>query len=288
MLCTLLIAGKLGLLLAENPIREEGLISHIRQQLKIPAAYEIKLGPAVKLTDQGLVRRTIEVTGGAQPRSETLYLTEDERYLFWGRLYDLDATPSSERYQNIPIEGFPTVGPSDAGITIIEYSDFQCPFCEQAYWMVKYKLLRRYAGKVRFVFKDFPLTQIHPWAMKAALGAQCAFNQGNDAFWGMHDRLFEFQDELKTENIREKLVGFADEIGLDRGDFINCYENEATLPRVKATIEEAEELGLTGTPAFVVNGQLFSGAVPFLVFKKLIEKEMDSGEGTKTTDKNVN
>lgn len=250
------------------------LIERIRQQLKIPSTYEVKLGPAEKSNIAGLIKRKLDVSGGPKPRTQTIFLSEDGRYLFWGRLYDLQAQPSAERFENISVDGHPTRGPADAEIIIVEFSDFQCPFCERAYWTVKYKLLRRYAGQVRLVYKDFPLTKIHPWALKAAIGAQCAFEQRNEAFWKMHDLIFENQDEITPDNVTPKLTEFAVTAGLNQPAFEKCYETEATLARVKASLAEAESLGLTGTPAFIVNGQLLSGAVPFPAFKTLIEKEL--------------
>lgn len=263
-----------ALLSIASQVDESELIDRIRQQLKIPSNYQVKLGPGEKLNISGLVKRKLEVSGGPKPRTETIFLSGDGRYLFWGRLYDLQAQPTAERFKNISVEGHPTRGPADAEITIVEFSDFQCPFCERAYWTVKYKLLRRYAGQVRLVYKDFPLTKIHPWALKAAVGAQCAFEQGDEAFWKMHDLIFENQDEITPDNVIPKLTEFAVTAGLNQPAFEKCYETEATLARVKASLAEAESLGLTGTPAFIVNGQLLSGAVPFPAFKTLIEKEL--------------
>jgi len=170
---------------------ESLLLQRIRQQLRIPASYTVKLGPAEKTAIPCLTKRTLEVSGGAKPRTETIYLSEDGRWLFWGRLYDLEAQPDPNRFKNIPVDGHPVRGAVQAPVTVIEYGDFQCPFCERAYWTLKYKLLPRYPDQVRLIYKDFPLSQAHPWALKAAVGAQCAFAQGNDAFWKMHDLLFE-------------------------------------------------------------------------------------------------
>ncbi len=254
------------------------LIQRIRHALKIPPSYQVRLGPAEKTDIAGLVKRTLEVTGGSQPRSDTIFVSEDGRYLFWGRLYDLDAQPGPNRFQHIPVAGHPALGPADARVTIIEYADFQCPFCERAYWMVKYKLLPRYSGQVRLIFKDFPLTRSHAWALKAAVAAQCAFQQGNDAFWKLHDLLFECQDELNAENLDARLSELAVAGGFDLPAFRKCYDSQATLPRVQASIAEAEGLGLTGTPAFVINGQLLSGAVPFPRFKAVLDRELAAAQ----------
>lgn len=254
---------------------ERELVERLRQQFKIPSAYILKLGPPENTEIPSLVKRTLEVSGGPKPRVETIYLSEDGQYLFWGRVYDLNAQANLSRFQNIPVEGHPMRGPADAKITIIEYSDFQCPFCERAYWTVKYKILRRFGGQVRFVFKDFPLTRSHPWALKAAVAAQCAFDQGNEAFWRMHDLIFEHQDEITAESISVKVVEFAGEAKIDLERFTRCYEAESPLPRIRSSLAEATSLGLTGTPAFIVNGQPLSGAVPFSALKAVIEAELD-------------
>lgn len=262
--------------LGEDPPDETGLVTRIRKSLKIPSQYKIKLGPAETTGVEGLIKRTIAVSGGPKSRSDTLYLSRDSRFLFWGRLLDLEAEPPSARFNDIPTEGHPSLGPPDARITIIEYSDFQCPYCERAYWTVKYKLLRRYDGLIRLVYKDFPLSRLHPWAMKAAIAAQCAFEQGDDPFWKLHDRLFEHQDEITAENIDSKLSQFAADSGIDLETFKGCSEGQATHPRVEASLAEARELGLTGTPAFIVNGQLLRGAPPFSAFKAIIDRELSA------------
>jgi protein-disulfide isomerase len=145
----------------------------------------------------------------------------------------------------------PSLGPSDAAVTIYEYSDFQCPYCRQARSVIE-KILKSNEGKVRLVFKHLPLP-IHPQAFAAATAAYCAHEQGR--FWPFHDRLFDSND-LSVES----LTRLATEVGLDMGRFAGCIGSEASRSEVLKDVQESRRAGFTGTPTFVINGRPLRGA----------------------------
>ena len=164
--------------------------------------------------------------------------------------------------------GGPAKGPEGAPITIVEYADFQCPYCGRAMAALK-QVEERYQGKIRLVFRDFPLTQIHPNAAKAAEAADCANDQGK--FWPMHDRLFANQTKLAVADLKQH----ASDIGLDKAAFETCLDSGKHAADWKKTVEEGQKYGLSGTPSFFINGRLIVGAQPYESFAVVIDEELD-------------
>jgi protein-disulfide isomerase len=162
----------------------------------------------------------------------------------------------------------PAKGPADAPVTIVEFSDFQCPFCSRVTPTLK-KLEETYAGKLRIVFRDLPLTQIHPQAALAAEAAGCANDQGK--FWEMHDKLFANQSKLQSADLKQH----ATELGLDASAFNTCLDSGKHKAEWQKDSEEGQRYGLTGTPAFFVNGRLLVGAQPYEAFSQVIDEELD-------------
>ncbi len=167
----------------------------------------------------------------------------------------------------------PARGPKGAPVTIVEFSDFQCPYCVRAAPTVE-RIREVYGDRVRFVYRDMPLP-MHPLAAKAAEAGACAADQGK--FWEMHDRLFAASGKLEVAELK----GYAGELGLDQTVFDSCLDSGQKEPLWKAGKAVAEGYGISGTPAFFVNGRLISGARPFEVFAEIIDDELARAARTK-------
>jgi protein-disulfide isomerase len=144
------------------------------------------------------------------------------------------------------------LGTDQALVTLVEFADFECPFCGRAHPIVK-DVLARMDGDIRFVHRHFPLTQAHPHALSAALAAEAAGAQGQ--FWPMHDTLFENQDALENDD----LISYAEELGLDLERFVADFENETHLDKVRNDFRSGVRSGVNGTPTFFVDGERFDG-----------------------------
>jgi protein-disulfide isomerase len=162
----------------------------------------------------------------------------------------------------------PSKGAATAPILLIEFSDFQCPFCLRAHATVD-EVLKTYGDRIRFVYRNYPLPN-HPNAKPAAEAAACAAEQGK--FWPYHDRLFARQSKLSDADLKEH----AAELGLDAGKFNACVEAHRYKAQVEADIKDGDEAGVNGTPAFFINGRMLSGAQPFEAFKKIIDQELEA------------
>lgn len=176
-----------------------------------------------------------------------------------------------ERY-DIPItEDDPFTGPEEAPITLIEFADYECPFCQRHFAEVYPRLLATYPDQIRFVYKDFPLTSIHPNALPAALAAQCAREQ--DAFWDFHDLLFSGQLAFGRASYEQ----YASQLSLDADQFAACLDEERYLELVEESRAYALSLGIGSTPTFFINGIPVVGAQPFEVFAEVIDYELSQG-----------
>lgn len=171
------------------------------------------------------------------------------------------------------VDDDPAKGPEDAAVTVIEFSDFQCPFCSRFYAQTLPQLNENYGDRIRFVFRDFPLTSIHPFAQKAAEAAECADDQ--DAFWGYHDLLFENQSALDIDSLK----GYASSLELDTATFDECLDSGKYAAEVEKDVQDGVAAGVRGTPAFFINGRLISGAQPYQVFEAAIEAAFAEAEG---------
>jgi protein-disulfide isomerase len=169
---------------------------------------------------------------------------------------------------DVPIpQDEPSMGPADAPVTIVEFSDYQCPYCKRAEATVD-RLLAEYKDKIRFVYRDFPL-RFHSRAMPASLAARCAGEQ--DKYWQFHDNLFKVAGDLSDADLTKR----AQDLSLDAEQFKACFQENRQAPTIQASMQDASSVGVTGTPTFFVNGRMIVGAKPYEDFKSIVEEELE-------------
>jgi protein-disulfide isomerase len=161
----------------------------------------------------------------------------------------------------------PALGGASAPVTLVEFSDFQCPFCQRVEPTLK-QIRDKYGDKVRIVWKDFPLTQIHPQAFKASEAAHCAGDQGK--FWEYHDRLFANQQALQLTDLKAHAAA----LGLNAATFDACLDGSKYAERVRDGVAAGSRLGVNSTPTSYVNGRMLSGSLPFEAFSAVIDEEL--------------
>jgi protein-disulfide isomerase len=178
----------------------------------------------------------------------------------------LGACDDGSARARVPVEGSPALGPADAWVTVVEFGDFQCPYCARAAPTV-HQLAETWPDDVRIVFKHLPLSQ-HARALPAAVAAACADEQGR--FWDMYDALYADQSKLSDANFAQTAQG----LGLDVDRWTACLSAGPAGQRVQADADLAEQIAVPATPCFYVNGRLVRGAQPFDTFRPVVEDEL--------------
>ena len=241
---------------------KQGMIT-VNGQQKLRFLFSEELSHLIFLAtspiDIGLTEAEIAAELEEQARQERLVAAESHRAL--------------KRFA----EGRPSRGPLDAPITIYEFSDFQCPYCARASSMVE-ELLKKYPDDIRFVYLHYPLVDMHEWAKPAAIAAECASRQSDSAFWVLHDNFFDLQSEITSELMLDKTRSWLEETSIDLDTWQSCAADESTASNqgvsleIDISIATAQRFGLTGTPAFFVNGYALNGVQPMEVFDDLINR----------------
>jgi len=258
---------------ADDATIERRVVDYFHKTVTQPGlAFEV-----TKLEDSelpGWRKGTLKVSQGQQSQDVPFQVTRDGHYMYRGDVVDLTMDPVQEVVKKLKLDGAPSRGPAGARVTIVEYADFQCPFCGRAYQTIENQVLKEYGDRVRFVFKNFPLTAIHPWAEDAAIASRCAYQQDHDKFWPVYRGLFEKQGTITRDNFQATATALATDAGLDATQFGACLDGKATLDAVKADQVEATSLSVNSTPTFFVNGRRLTGAQTYDSFKQMIEQEL--------------
>ena len=161
----------------------------------------------------------------------------------------------------------PNWGPKEAKVVMVEFSDFQCPFCKEVKPVLE-QIRRDYGDKVRFIYRDFPITETHPEALLAAVAANCAHEQGK--FWEMHDKIFDNQDNLSEASLKT----YAVQIGLNNIQFGTCLKSQKYLPEIEDDMKAGYAAGVEATPTIFINGIKMRGALPLATYERIIISEL--------------
>jgi protein-disulfide isomerase len=241
------------------------------------------VGPLKETPVEGLMEINIDVTIGDNKQAATFYVSKDGKFLFRGEMSDLTKDPLAENRAKIQMKDAPSIGDPKAPVTLVEYSDFECPVCRSLHDVVR-GILPNYTGKLRVVFKDFPLDQLHPWARTAALAGRCAYQQKPEAFWKMYDFIYDNQELISAANAWTKMTDYAAQSGLDADTFKSCVASAEAAAAVNASRANGELLEVSSTPTVFVNGRRLVGADQHLL-EQYINYELARQNAGKPADK---
>jgi protein-disulfide isomerase len=261
-----------------SPAVQKSVEAFLRHSYALGTDIQVTVGAQKELGTSGILETPVQVKTPDGTQTVKMYMTKDGRYLISGEINDLTVDPLAETRAKIITANAPILGDPNAPITLVEYSDFQCPVCRGLHDALR-GILPNYP-QVRVVFKDFPLESLHPWARTAALAGRCAYIQNPKSFWKVYDLIYDNQDLISPATSYDKFMDFAAQAGLDQAAFKSCLSGPEAAQAIDASIANGNQLEVHSTPTVFVNGRRIIGADPHAV-QQYIEYEIAQLKTTK-------
>ena len=243
---------------------------HVRSHYTIPAEVKVTVGAITPNSDwPGYDSVVVTIDSGGEGKQEMkLLLSKDRNTMLRLSKFDLTKDPFAEVMSKIDLTGRPVRGAKSAKVVVVNYDDFECPYCSGMHQTLFPDIFKEYGDRVSFIYKDFPLAEIHPWAIHAAVDANCLAAQNNDAYWDFADYIHAHKDDVDKEKTPGARLDAIDAIatlqgqkqGADVVKLQSCMKAQ-NEDAVRASMKEAEGLGVSGTPTLFINGQKIDGAV---------------------------
>ncbi len=232
--------------------------------------------------------REVDVLASAGKASqlEKFYVSANGKQIIRGSLYDIANNPFREQLSKLKTEGHPSYGTAGAPVVLAEFSDFQCHFCKEEAKVFRENLLKEFPTQVRFYFMDYPLEAVHPWAKAGSIAGRCVYRQNAEAFWDFHDWIFEHQEEISPETLKDKVLDWAKSRNLDPQPLAACIDTVATEKEVEASVTMGRALEVNSTPTTFVNGRPMVGATPWADLKAVIDFEIGYQEKARNAGEN--
>jgi len=285
----LLLLVCLGCVAQSAPPDVARKIEHqVRSFYTIPVEVKVTVGaisPSTEIPGYDAVSVTIG-GGDSKQKDYKFLLSKDRATLLRLTKFDLTKDPFVELMSKIDVNGRPTRGSKSAKVVVVNFDDFECPYCSSMHQTLFPEIFSEYGDRVTFIYKDDPLVEIHPWAIHAAVDANCLAAQSGDAFWDFADYIHANKREVDTEKTPAARFAAVDKItmlqgqkhNLDAAKLQSCVKAQ-NEDAVRASMKEAEGLGVNGTPALFINGQKIDGAVPIAEVRAALDAALrDAGE----------
>jgi protein-disulfide isomerase len=259
----------------------------VRSYYNVPAGVEIKVGAKQSSDFPGYDKVTLTFVNGDQKQSHEFLLSKDSKTLVRFTKMDLSKDPYADIMNKIDVVGRPVRGANDAKVTIVNYDDFECPFCSRMHQTLFPEIFKAYGDRVRIIYKDYPLSEIHPWATHAAMNANCLAAQNNDAYWDFADYVHANQREInggEKSDLKKQLANL-DRLTLEQGQRHNidlsklqaCVKAQKD-DAVRASVREGNLVGVNATPTLFINGEKMDGAVSPSELRAMLDRALrDAG-----------
>src|SRR5229473_5066931 len=247
------------------------LAQRIERQLRVsynvPASVKVVISPPRASEFPNYDALTVTFDGDGKTQNLEFLLSKDQKTLLRMTKMDLTKDPYAEKMKKIDVRGRPVRGNANAKVVVVNYDDFQCPFCSKVHQTLFPELLKEYGDRVAFIYKDFPLAEIHPWATHAAVDANCLAAQNGDAYWDFADYIHANQHEVSNEKTPAARLEALDKLTVLQGQKhnVDVAKLEACIKTqdesvVKASMKQAESVGVEATPTLFISGEKMDGA----------------------------
>jgi len=260
---------------AADPARDAAMKTYLQKHFKIASPDLIKFGPAVPTSIPGLLARQMTVSNvEGQSVNTALFFDKNGSKMIIGSFLDTSAEPWGRvNLGGIHLSDNPELGPADAPITVVEFADFECPFCARAFSVLETMANTTYKDKMKVIFKNYPLN-VHPWAVKAAEAAECARLQNPNAFWDFARYFYTNQGSITPKNVQEHVDKETAILKLDAPSLKACMGSAAASDRVKQDQADGNAIHVSSTPTFFINGIPVVGLPDNKVLEFVINSEL--------------
>ncbi|HTR35541.1 MAG TPA: DsbA family protein [Bryobacteraceae bacterium] len=250
--------------------------AYVRHLLAVIPEVQIRVDDPKPTSVPDLLQVDVHFTYGDRGQDETFYVTKDGQHILRGYVYNFAENPFQEDLNKLKTDAAPSFGQAGAPVTLVEFGDFECPNCKEEAKTLRDNVPTKFPNKVRVYFRDFPLEAIHPWAKPAAIAGRCVYRQSPAAFWQFHDWIYEHQEEIKPENLKDKVLDFAKSAkDVDTLQLGRCIDTKATESEVDASTAEGKSLHVDATPTLFVNGRRLIGNYPWKNIEQIINGELN-------------
>lgn len=263
--------------LAPNEITQR-IERQLRASYSVPPTVKVLISSPHASEFPGYDAITVTFDGEGRKQNYEFLLSKDQKTLVRMTKMDLSKDPYAETMKKIDVKGRPVRGNPNAKVVVVNYDDFQCPFCSRVHETLFPELLKEYGDRVAFIYKDFPLSEVHPWATHAAVDANCLADQNPAAYWEFADYIHSNRQVVNSEKGLDNQLAALDRIATSEADKFKidpaklqaCVKAQADAA-VKASVKEAESLGVSGTPTMFINGQMIDGARSVSEFRTMFD-----------------
>lgn len=254
----------------------------VRSYYKVPAEVHVIVGAPTPSTDfPNYDSLIVTVDGGERKQDLTFLVSKDHSSMIRMTKFDLSKDPFAETMSKIDVNGRPTRGIKASKVVVVNFDDFECPFCSRMHQNLFPEILKEYGDRVTFVYKDYPLAEIHPWATHAAVDANCLASQNSDAYWDFADYIHANQHEVNNEKTPGARLEALDKLTMLQGQKHNvdvvklqsCIKAQDESA-VKTSMKEAERVGVEATPTLFINGEKIDGAVPVGELRAVLDRAL--------------
>jgi protein-disulfide isomerase len=263
------------------PEQSQLIEREVRSFYSLPPTVKVTIGPLRPSDFPNYDALTINIEGDAKKQDYDFLLSKDRKTLMRVTKLDLTKDPYVETMKKIDLGGRPVRGNKDAKVMVVNFDDLECPFCSRMHQTLFPQLLKEYGDRVGFVYKDFPLSEIHPWAIHAAVDANCLAAQNSDAYWDFADYIHANQHEVSSEKTRDAQFAALDRLttlqaqkhNLDQSKLQSCVKAQND-DAIKASLKQGESVGVSATPTMFVNGQEVDGALPIGDLRLVLDRAL--------------
>ena len=264
-----------------SPDTAKAIERQVRSYYKLPPDVQVSIGPVRPSEFANFDAVKLTFSKGTRKDEYDFLLSKDNKTLVKMTKMDLTKDPNAEIMKKMDVRNRPTRGNKDAKVVVVNYDDFQCPFCSRMHQTLFPQIYKEYGDKVLFIYKDYPLAEIHPWAIRAAVNANCLAALNNDAYWDYADYLHANQQTVSAQQGHDAQNAFLDRAavlqgqqrGVDSAKLAACIKTQDDNA-VKASIKEGDAVGVTATPTLFVNGEEMDGALPIAEVRAILDRAL--------------